>query len=263
MHLTFSQIDYGSDAWSTAVKLRENVLRKPLDSFFSPDELEQERAHIHIGGYSDGEIVATAVLVPEGENMKMQRVAVLESLRNTAIGSKMMVFCEAIVLSNNAYTVYCHARDSAVKFYLKNGYEPEGDYFDEDGIPHLKMSKNLKKNGVPEIMSRPNILVVCGRNKRRSRTAENLFKNDSRFAIRSAGLSPKSDRKISVGDLNWADLVLVMEVKQKRKLKEMYPHQDMPVVEVLSIPDIYEFMDEVLVELLTVKVNFFALGLTQ
>jgi len=54
-----------------------------------------------------------------------------------------------------------------------------------------------------------------------------------------------------------------MEVKQKRKLKEMYPHQDMPVVEVLSIPDIYEFMDEVLVELLTVKVNFFALGLTQ
>jgi len=47
---------------------------------------------------------------------------------------------------------------------------------------------------------RPNILVVCGRNKKRSRTAEYIFKNDNRFNIRSAGLSPKSDRKISEND---------------------------------------------------------------
>jgi predicted protein tyrosine phosphatase len=54
---------------------------------------------------------------------------------------------------------------------------------------------------------RPNILVVCGRNKKRSRTAEYIFKNDNRFNVRSAGLSTKSDRKISENDLNWADLV--------------------------------------------------------
>lgn len=107
-------------------------------------------------------------------------------------------------------------------------------------------------------MNRPNILVVCGRNKRRSRTAEHLFKNDARFAIRSARLSPKSDRKISEADLNWANLVLVMETKQKRKLKEMYPHQDMPTIEVLNIPDNYEFMDKELVEIVTEKMNFYA-----
>lgn len=61
---------------------------------------------------------------------------------------------------------------------------------------------------------RPNILVICGRNKKRSRTAEHIFKNDYRFSIRSAGLSPKSERKISENDLNWADLVLVMETEQ-------------------------------------------------
>ena len=58
---------------------------------------------------------------------------------------------------------------------------------------------------------RPNILVVCGRNKKRSRTAEHIFKNDARFSIRSAGLSPQSNRKISENDLNWADLVFVMD----------------------------------------------------
>ena len=68
---------------------------------------------------------------------------------------------------------------------------------------------------------RPNILVVCGRNKKRSRTAEFIFKNDNRFNVRSAGLSPKSDRKISESDLNWADLVFVMEAEQRAKIREI------------------------------------------
>lgn len=49
---------------------------------------------------------------------------------------------------------------------------------------------------------KPHLLVVCGRNKKRSRTAEHIFKNDERFDIRSAGLSPSSTRRISEADLN-------------------------------------------------------------
>ena len=30
-----------------------------------------------------------------------------------------------------------------LEFYLKNGYEAQGDYFEEDSIPHLKMNKIL------------------------------------------------------------------------------------------------------------------------
>ncbi|MBK6642972.1 MAG: protein-tyrosine-phosphatase [Bacteroidetes bacterium] len=102
---------------------------------------------------------------------------------------------------------------------------------------------------------RPNILVLCGRNKKRSRTAEHIFKNDNRFNIRSAGLSPKSDRKISENDLIWADLIFVMESEQRSKLKALYPQLEMPTIEVLNIPDDYEFMNEDLVEILTVGIN--------
>lgn len=102
---------------------------------------------------------------------------------------------------------------------------------------------------------RPNILVVCGRNKRRSRTAEYIFKNDNRFNIRSAGLSPKSDRKISEKDLNWADLVLVMETGQRAKVRELYMNLELPDIEILNIPDDYEFMDEELVSILTDRIN--------
>jgi protein-tyrosine phosphatase len=102
---------------------------------------------------------------------------------------------------------------------------------------------------------RPNLLVVCGKNKRRSRTAEHIFKNDDRFNIRSAGLSPKSDRKLSEKDLGWADLVLVMETDHRSKIKEIYRHVQLPETIVLNIPDEYEYMDEELVSILEDKVN--------
>ncbi|UTW61271.1 GNAT family N-acetyltransferase [bacterium SCSIO 12741] len=143
MKIQFQTIPYESSEWRSAVKLREDVLRKPLGQTFSAQELEEERQHIHVAGYLNQDLVATAVLVPEDARLKMQRVAVQEELRNGNIGSSMMIFCEDWAQENDYSVVYCHARDSAVNFYSRNGYLPEGDYFDEDGIPHLKMSKQI------------------------------------------------------------------------------------------------------------------------
>jgi len=58
---------------------------------------------------------------------------------------------------------------------------------------------------------KPNILIVCGRNKKRSLTAEQIFRRDSRINIRSCGISPQSKKQITFGDIDWADLILVME----------------------------------------------------
>jgi len=102
---------------------------------------------------------------------------------------------------------------------------------------------------------RPNLLVVCGRNKKRSRTAEHIFKNDNRFNIRSVGLSPKSERKISEQDLNWADLVFVMETGHRARISGTYRHLRLPKIEVLNIEDEFEFMDVELIQLLTDRIN--------
>jgi predicted protein tyrosine phosphatase len=106
-----------------------------------------------------------------------------------------------------------------------------------------------------QMAERTNILVVCGRNKKRSRTAEHIFKNDDRFHIRSVGVSPKSDRKISENDLNWADFVFVMETSQRSKIWELYGYLELPAIEVLNIPDDYEFLNEELVEMLSDGIN--------
>ena len=106
------------------------------------------------------------------------------------------------------------------------------------------------------MIDRPNIVVVCGRNKKRSRTAEYIFKNDSRFNIRSVGLSPHSVRKISENDIHRADLIFVMETDQRSKIKDLYRHIELPMIDILNIPDDYEFMDDELVDLLTDKINY-------
>lgn len=73
----------------------------------------------------------------------MQRVVVLDSLRNQNIGSKMMHFFEEKGRKMGMKRMYCHARNTAVNFYLNNQYSVDGPYFDEDGIPHVKMYKDL------------------------------------------------------------------------------------------------------------------------
>ncbi len=102
---------------------------------------------------------------------------------------------------------------------------------------------------------KPNILVVCGKNKRRSRTAEHIFKNDARLHIRSAGLSPKSNRKISEKDMQWADLVLVMESEHRARIWDLFGKSDQPEIRVLHIPDVYDYMDEELIKILKDKIQ--------
>ncbi|PKP17311.1 MAG: protein-tyrosine-phosphatase [Bacteroidetes bacterium HGW-Bacteroidetes-21] len=102
---------------------------------------------------------------------------------------------------------------------------------------------------------RPNILVVCGRNKKRSRTAEYIFKNDQRFKIRSAGLSSKSERVLNEKDILWADLIFVMDNGQRNRVWRNYLDIKIPPIEVLEIDDNYEYLDEELISLLKDRIN--------
>lgn len=105
------------------------------------------------------------------------------------------------------------------------------------------------------MLSKPNVLVVCGRNKRRSRTAEYMFKNDQRFNIRSVGLSPRSLREIKAKDVEWSNIILVMDDEQSSQLKSQYKSNDIPVVEVLGIEDTYEYLNLELQEILRREIN--------
>ncbi len=90
----------------------------------------------------------------------------------------------------------------------------------------------------------PRILFVCARNLWRSPTAEAMYRDDSRVEARSAGVSEAARRRLGAADLDWADLVLVMEREHKRRIVETFGHHDLPSIESLEIPDDYQYGDE-------------------
>ena len=100
-----------------------------------------------------------------------------------------------------------------------------------------------------------NVLFVCSKNRWRSPSAESVFQSDPRLAVRSRGVRRSARRTVTAADLEWADLVLVMESTHKSRLVADYPSERRRVeVHVLDIPDDYPYMDPELVELLEAAV---------
>ena len=112
---------------------------------------------------------------------------------------------------------------------------------------------------MPCLKSQPlKILFVCSRNKKRSRTAEEIFKGHPQIHARSAGTEPSSRIKITEGLIGWADLILVMEKKHSTILFEKFPEAiASKKVHCLGIPDEFEFMDEGLINMLKAAVTGF------
>jgi|SRR5579859_4496675 len=94
---------------------------------------------------------------------------------------------------------------------------------------------------------KPHLLFVCGRNEWRSPTAERLYRADPRVAVRSAGVSAESRHAISRADVDWADLILVMEAEYGTWIRGQFRALALPPIHSLDIPDEYEFMDEELI----------------
>lgn len=100
------------------------------------------------------------------------------------------------------------------------------------------------------------VLFICGKNRWRSPTAEQIFANVAHITCLSAGGSRDADVPVSADLIEWADLILVMEKEHQRKLSQAYQKflKDKQVV-TLGIPDRYEYMDPELVSLLLQKVT--------
>ncbi len=88
-----------------------------------------------------------------------------------------------------------------------------------------------------------NLLFVCSRNQWRSPTAEKMYKQKG-YQTRSGGTSPRATHSISITDINWADIIFVMEKKHKNRLCAKFTRAiNNKTIHILDIPDEYKYMD--------------------
>ncbi len=137
-----SQIEFSSPEFAKALQIRTEVLRKPLGLVFATDELKKEVGYFHFVAEVSGQIVGTLMLVPlSTSKLKMRQVAVLKSHQGVGVGQALVERAEKFARENSYREIELHARDTAVPFYLKLGYEIFGENFHEVGILHSAMKK--------------------------------------------------------------------------------------------------------------------------
>lgn len=137
-------IEHGSPEYQLMVKLRDDILRKPLGLSFKNDELEQEKNNVLIGAFDDDDILGCCMLVEENPvTVRLRQMAVLNDLQGKGIGRAMMTFAENIARDRGYKILSMHARKNATGFYEKMGYKIASDEFTEVTIPHFVMEKKL------------------------------------------------------------------------------------------------------------------------
>ena len=96
-----------------------------------------------------------------------------------------------------------------------------------------------------------NVLFVCSANRLRSPTAEQVFSTWPGIETDSAGISNDADVLLSTEQVEWADIIFVMEKAHRSKLNRKFRASlNGKRIICLDIPDDYEFMDPVLVRML-------------
>jgi ribosomal protein S18 acetylase RimI-like enzyme len=137
-------IDHGTAEYRQMVKLRDDILRKPLGLTFSSEELEAEKDNMLIAAFEDDQMLGCCMLVDEQPGtVRLRQMAVLNKLQGKGIGRALMTFAENLARDRGYKIMSMHARDNSVGFYEKVGYKVIGDPFIELTIPHYVMEKQL------------------------------------------------------------------------------------------------------------------------
>lgn len=134
---------HGEPGWRDSIELRRTILRLPLGLDFTEEELAEEHDQLTILAEAEDRLVGCCVLVPGPEYWKMRQVAVHPDVQGRGIGRAMVRFAELTIAKAGARGFFLHARESAVPFYLSMGYRIEDEPFEEVGLPHRRMRKEV------------------------------------------------------------------------------------------------------------------------
>lgn len=137
-------IDYGTHEYRQMVKLRDDLLRKPLGLTFTKEELESEKENMLIAAFEDEDILGCCMLVEkDSETARLRQMAVLNNLQGKGVGSAILQFAENLARDRGYKKIMMHARKNTAEFFEKSGYKISGNEFVELTIPHYQMIKEL------------------------------------------------------------------------------------------------------------------------
>jgi predicted GNAT family N-acyltransferase len=108
------------------------------------DDNDDDATHFVVYDTDAGHPVATARMrFVGGGAAKAERVAVHSNYRGDGLGTRLMNLVEVEARSQGCSRVELHAQTTVQRFYRNLGYETISEEFEQAGIPHVEMVKEL------------------------------------------------------------------------------------------------------------------------
>lgn len=127
-----------------AVRRAVFIREQDVDEEIEMDGRDEDAIHFVIVDAETDTPAGTARLrLPDGEYGKPERVAVRESYRGEGLGRRLMGLIESEARTQGCQRTTLHAQKRVVDFYRGLGYEVTSDEFEEAGIVHVEMEKEL------------------------------------------------------------------------------------------------------------------------
>lgn len=131
--------------WEAYYDLRYRVMREPLGKERGSERNEGDSTGIHFALYEDGTILGIARLDKVDDQICQVRFVAIEShLQGKGLGNQLMIAVEEHGAEIGYSKMILHARDYALSFYEKLGYQLIGpSYKLFDVLQHYEMEKQL------------------------------------------------------------------------------------------------------------------------
>lgn len=132
--------------WASYRDLRWRVLRAPWNQppHIDADETSSDCIHAMIADDNGQAIAVGRILFKANAEAQIRSMATAEDCRGQGLGRRIMDYLEQAARKRGATSVLLNARENAVPFYIKLGYEPVGQGPLLFGcIPHTVMKKPL------------------------------------------------------------------------------------------------------------------------
>ncbi|MEO9023023.1 MAG: GNAT family N-acetyltransferase [Ginsengibacter sp.] len=143
--MPIKQIDHGTQEYQQMIRLRNEILRKPLHLSLEQEDLDKEKDDILIGAFEEDKMLGCCLLAKVDKySIRLRQMAVQDNLQGRGIGASLMHYAENVARDAGYEKLVMHARKTAVGFYEKLGYAITGNEFTEVSIPHFEMEKRLR-----------------------------------------------------------------------------------------------------------------------
>lgn len=133
------------DEYQELLDIRNKVLRLPLGLDIRDDDLSGEDKYYHLAYFDElGRIIGGLQIKKINDHTyQIRQMAVLPEYQRRGIGGALIKAAEEFIKQEGGNQVLIEAREYAIPFYSKHGYEVTGDRYFKITLPHFKMIKKI------------------------------------------------------------------------------------------------------------------------